>query len=144
MKGDHKNRYKNYLALVRKKNSIGQKQVAALLGHKNANLVSRLERGTRMPSFGTALKLSIIYHIPTRALFQDYYQACQREVRKHEQKMKGWKPVGGPNGHDKDMNAEFCTVEQKLKPRKVKGTDLDKGRTHIANLLTLRRKRMGH
>ena len=139
-----KQKHKNRLFLVRNKNSLQQKQVANLLGHKTTDQISRFERGTKLPSLQTALKLAIIYHAPLRVIFNGYYEACLRDLEKREKLLKAqengtnYKPV------TQIGETDFCTIEEKLKPFKVKDSDLDKARTHIANLINTRAERMDH
>lgn len=138
-----KQKRKNRLFLVRNKNSFGQKQVATLLGHKTTDQISRYERGTKLPSLKTAFKLGIIYNLPIRALFDGYYEACLKELRKRE-KLLTKQENATPLGIKQLGETEFCTIEEKLNPFAVKESDLDKARSHIAELIRTRAKRMNH
>ena len=80
-------KHKNRLFLVRNKNSLGQKQVAILLGHKTTDQISRYERGTKLPSLKTAFKLGIIYRLPIQILLDGYYEACLKEIKKREKSL---------------------------------------------------------
>lgn len=139
-----KQKYKNRLFLIRNKNALGQKQIAILLGHKTTDQISRFERGTKLPSLKTAFKLGIIYHTPLRVLFNGYYEACLIDLEKRENLLReqetneNYKPVRQIGETD------FCTIEEKLKPFKVKDSDLDKARSHIAELIRTRAERMNH
>lgn len=71
----------NRLWIVRKKTGLPQKQVAFLLGHKNTTQLSRYERGARIPSLETALKLESAYNTPVRVLFSGLYDQFHADVQ---------------------------------------------------------------
>ena len=70
----------NRLWIHRKKLGYSQKFVASLLGHESASHVSDYERGRRIPSFETALKLEIILCVPAGFLYPTFYSALKREI----------------------------------------------------------------
>lgn len=70
----------NRLWLARKRLGYEQKQIAQLLAQKSVNQISRYETGLNIPSLKTALKLSIIYKLPIRVLFEKYYRECREEL----------------------------------------------------------------
>lgn len=74
-------RITNCLWIVRKKSGLPQKQVAFLLGHKNTTQLSRYERGARIPSLETALKLESAYNTPVRVLFSGLYDQFHADVQ---------------------------------------------------------------
>jgi transcriptional regulator with XRE-family HTH domain len=78
----------NRLWLARKCLGYEQKQVAKLLAQKGTNQISRYEIGINMPSLKTALKLSIIYKLPVRVLFQKYYRECWNELTARAENLK--------------------------------------------------------
>ena len=132
----HKN--KNRLLLIRKKIGLGQKQVAVLLGHKTIDQISRYERGVRMPSLKTALKLQIIYHLPINFLFQGHFNKFLEEI---ETKSK----TSGDNFvlvSTKD--AEICTYAELLKPLQISQPEMEKVGKHILELMNTRTEKMGH
>jgi transcriptional regulator with XRE-family HTH domain len=61
----------NRLWIHRKKMGYSQQEVATLLGHRSAAHVSDYERGVRLPSLETALKLELILCAPIAFLFRD-------------------------------------------------------------------------
>lgn len=139
-----KQKHKNRLFLVRNRNTLGQKQVAILLGHKTADQISRYERGTKLPSLKTAFKLGIIYHLPLHVLFGGYYESCLKELGKREKTLTNKENNVNQTRIKQIKETEFCTIEEKLKPFAVKELDLDKARSHIAELIRTRAKRMNH
>lgn len=136
-------KHKNRLFLVRNKHALGQKQIAVLLGHQTTDQISRYERGTKLPSLKTALKLGIIYHTPLDALFDGYYKACLDELKRCEKALK-IKDENVQISLQQLSETEFCTIEEKLKSIAVKDADLDRARSHISDLLRARMKRMNH
>lgn len=133
-----KQKHKNHLFFVRKKSSLGQKQIAALLGHKTIDQISRYERGVRMPSLKTALKLQIIYHLPINILFQGYFNKCLEEIEVKAE-------TSGDNFVlASTEEAEICTYSELLKPLQVSKPDMDKVGKHILRLINTRTEKMGH
>ena len=59
-----------------------QKDVATLLGHKTATHVSDYERGVRLPSLETALKLETILCIPIAFLYRDLHLQLKHAIQK--------------------------------------------------------------
>lgn len=64
-----KNYFPNRLKNYRNIHGYTQKQVAFMLGYKNADRISQWEKGLAMPSALNLLKLSVIYH----TLVNDFY-----------------------------------------------------------------------
>ena len=77
--GDHK-LSQNKLWIVRKRAGYLQKWVAAMLGQRAPSMVSAYEKGSKLPSFETAIKLELVYQIPLSELFPNLYSELAREV----------------------------------------------------------------
>lgn len=135
-----KQKHQNQLSLVRKKIGLGQKQIAALLNHKTIDQISRYERGARLPSLKTALKLQIIYHLPISALFQGYYKKCLDEIENQA------KTSGGNSDFVLNPTAEteICTFIELLKPLQVSQSDMEKVGKHVLSLMNARTEKLGH
>ena len=80
----NKNRHKNELVLYRRRMNFPQKQVAALLGHRDTSMLSRYENGRSFPPLLTALRLEIVYRVPVAFLYPDLYMAMREEIRNQE------------------------------------------------------------
>lgn len=132
----HKNQ--NRLLLTRKRCGFGQKQVAILLGHKTIDQISRYERGARMPSLKTALKLQIIYNQPINILFQGYFNGCLGEIEA-KAKTFGDNFVLNPT-----TNPEICTYLELLKPLQVPPPNMEKVGKHVLELMNARTEKLGH
>lgn len=135
---------KNHLSLVRKKRGLGQKQIAVLLGHQTSNQISRYERGVKLPSFETALKLGIIYQLPAHVLFYGFYENCLNKLENNKESMSGKEDSIRQAVGRSDFDKEFCTFTEKLKPIRVPESDLNKARHHIADLINARTKKMNY
>lgn len=79
---------KNNLWQYRKRWGYSQKQVAFLLGHKSTWPISDYERGKRLPTLTTALKLEIILRVPVAFLYQDLYGNLKRKIREAEESLQ--------------------------------------------------------
>lgn len=66
-----------------------QKQVARLLGQRDASMVSHYEHGRALPPLAVALSLEIIYRVPVAFLFPAMYDELKREIREQEVSLSG-------------------------------------------------------
>jgi transcriptional regulator with XRE-family HTH domain len=73
-------RHHNYVRTYRKRSSLGQQDVAFLLGCKNRANVCRYEQGHRLPSLRTALALAIILDVSLATLFSATQHEVQRTI----------------------------------------------------------------
>ena len=71
---------KNWLWFYRKQMGYSQNMVATLLGQKSTARVSDYERGKRIPSLKTALKLEIILCTPIAFLYPEFYAHLKQEI----------------------------------------------------------------
>jgi transcriptional regulator with XRE-family HTH domain len=79
----------NDLILYRRRMGFTQKQVARLLGHRDASMVSHYEHGRALPPLAVALGLEIIYRVPVAFLFPAMYDELKKEIREQEQSLEG-------------------------------------------------------
>ena len=142
MSPKHKN--ENLLALIRRKKGLEQKQIAALLGHKTTDAVSRFERGVKMPGLKTALKLGIIYGLPVQVIFYGCCELCLSEVEKRRKNVISLETDADSIGRETKNYTEFCTFEELVKSDRVSEPDLNKARHHIAELVRIRSEKMDH
>lgn len=134
-----KNRFTNQLLRARMKKSIGQKNVAVLLGHKSSAHLSQYESGERLPSLKTALKLGLIYNIPIHILLDGYLDACRNEMRRGERN-----PNTPAGARDNLREIDCCSFEERLGPSHAAKSDLDKARNHATRLVRLQAEKMDH
>ena len=62
-----------------------QKQVARLLKHRDATMLSHYEHGRALPPLAIALCLEIIYRTPVAFLFPGMYDELKLRIRADEQ-----------------------------------------------------------
>ena len=74
----------NRLKRYRRSRGLSQKEVAQILGLKDASMISRWENGQGMPSMLNALKLALLYRIWTDTLYVDLLDALKGEIQNRE------------------------------------------------------------
>lgn len=130
-----KNRTSNRLWLARKRRHLGQKQVAYLLAHKTPDLVSRYEKGAKLPNLQTALMLEIIYGVPVRMLFKELFESLQTEIQERIKTNETISSIfGSLLNEDKELR-EFCAHEDMLKASNLSEADLSRIRRHVTLLV---------
>jgi transcriptional regulator with XRE-family HTH domain len=77
----------NNLVLYRRRMGFTQKQVARLLGHADASMVSHYEHGRALPPLAIALSLEIIYRTPVAFLFPAMYDELKSGIRGQEESL---------------------------------------------------------
>lgn len=93
------------LVHYRKRMKFTQEYVTRLLQWKNIKGLWQLESGKTIPTLITALKLSIIYRVPTDFLFADLYAKLKTEIRARELALASVRqqqelPLTFSNSHD--------------------------------------------
>ena len=68
---------------------FSQKQVARMLGHADASMISHYERSRALPPLMVALSLEIIYRTPVAFLFPPMYDELKRYIRQQEETLGG-------------------------------------------------------
>jgi transcriptional regulator with XRE-family HTH domain len=68
------------LWIARKRAGYPQKVVARLLGNRSLSIVSEYERGRKLPSLRTALKLELMYKTPLAQLYPGLYADAVRDL----------------------------------------------------------------
>lgn len=66
-----------------------QKQVAHLLGQRDATMISHYEHGRALPSLPVALGLEIVLRVPVAFLFPGMYESLRGEIRHSEESLAG-------------------------------------------------------
>ena len=87
-KVDYKN-IPNGLRKFRKANGYSQKRVALLLGVRNTGMISRWERGSRLPSPVNMFRLAVLYGTMVDALYSDLILVLRREMRTKREEREG-------------------------------------------------------
>ena len=68
------------LHFARKRRRLSQKQVAHLIGHYDATMLSKYERGLLSPPLRTALKLTLLYRLPIQEIFTEEFSQAREEL----------------------------------------------------------------
>src|SRR5262245_35308613 len=85
-------RMPNRLWLYRKRMGFTQRHVADLTGYHGRAEIGRFERGVRLPSLHTALKLEIVYRVPVAFLFPELYLRLKERLRAREEELRPGRP----------------------------------------------------
>ncbi len=126
------------LALKRKRLGYEQKQIAALLGHNSTYQLCRYETGQRVPGFNEAIKLSILYGLPLRVLFDRYFRRCREEME-NTIKHSG---LSGKINLENERVVDYCSYLESLNSAHINEVDSDKIRHHIKVLVEERSKKI--
>lgn len=131
----NQNKHRNQLWLARKRLGLGQKHVAFLLNHKTTDQVSRYEKGWRIPGLKLLLQLEIIYGVPARVLYRDWYEALRAEIeikaRNHQTLSNAYLLSFSEAG----LFSEFCFHEELLRSPHLSQPERDKVRKHVVLLM---------
>jgi DNA-binding XRE family transcriptional regulator len=72
---------------------MSQKQVALLIGHRDATMLSKYEKGLLAPPLRTALKLMLLYRLPIQEIFTDEVSQAREELAKKVKTVRMTQPV---------------------------------------------------
>lgn len=135
-----KNKYlahKNNLPQARRRCELLPKQVAFLLAKKSADEIYRYESSACFPSLPTALKLEIVYKTPVRLLYQDLFDALEKEIAGKRKSQSDNFPVQSelfPSRAEKLKMEENCFYADILKSRFPSPMEMNLITAHIINL----------
>jgi|SRR5579862_50574 len=79
----------NNLVVYRRRMGFTQRQVAQMLGHGDASMLSHYEHGRALPPLVIALNLEIIYRVPVAFLFPAMYEDLKARIREQEDSLGG-------------------------------------------------------
>src|SRR3954463_8877424 len=74
------NNERNYIFNMRRNRRLLQKQLATLLGHRHAVMISKYEHGVSLPPLESAILLEIALGVRLPELYPDLYQRLFRLV----------------------------------------------------------------
>lgn len=126
-----KTKFNNRLWQARHKIGLEQKQAARLLGHKTCDQISRYERGSRLPGFKTAMKLTILYGASFEELFPEHYKRFSQEIQTKADAYSASLNIGIKNGATNSNNALEASANQSFS----RESSLDSPLCHYARLL---------
>lgn len=85
-------RFKNYLFRLRRIRRLTQKQLAVLLGLRSREVITKYERGQRLPSLRTAMLMEIVLGARLSEIYVDLYRELGLEVVVREDRFPGQFP----------------------------------------------------
>ena len=112
---------------ARKRSGLSQKQIAYLLDRRSSGQISRYENGSRLPTLQIALKLEIIFGVPIRHLFSDFYTGLWWEIKKRAGAHRSFEGVVSGLAH-------LCSYSELLDLAEPTSEDIENIRTHVLNL----------
>jgi len=74
----------NQIRRCRRQRHLRLRDVAELLSLRNGAHISSWERGLKVPSLRSALRLSAALYTPVEILFSDYFNEIRREIHKRK------------------------------------------------------------
>lgn len=132
---ENKNKLRNQLRITRKRLGLHQKQIAHLLNHKTTDQVGRYEKGYRIPGLKILLQLEIVYGLPARALYRDYFEELQAEIKGRVQTLKLLDERVASIGKRNNLAPNFCSYEELLRNPNLSQMERDHVRKHIIVLM---------
>ncbi len=129
-----KTKTNNRLWQARHRAGLEQKQVAHLLGHKTCDQVSRYERGDRLPSLKTAVRLAIILHASVRELFPDLCEQYRARIAESAARLSFALPLAD-DGTNSLIGAHQCTFEILVLQTTPTDEEIDLARQHSIKLM---------
>lgn len=82
-------RIRNNLRRFRREKGLSQKEVAEIMGLESSSVVSRWEKGTRLPDTMNALKLAALYRSAVDVIYQDLRFKLTDEILDREEAVIG-------------------------------------------------------
>lgn len=79
----------NHLKKYRKARGLKQREVAALLGHKNPSRISKWETGRCLPNLANMIQLAIIFRVDADDLFWNHRLLALKEIREGTERVFG-------------------------------------------------------
>jgi len=120
---------------ARRRVGLGQKQVAALLGYRSSTLISKFERGDKLPSLKRAFQFELLYGVPARFLFESLFEQVREELTGRAESSAPIKRVLASNRAGERSLADYCAFNEMLKiPDHTPAYD-DAIRNHIIHLM---------
>ncbi len=125
--------FPNRLWRARKRRGLGQKQVAYLI-EKTIHEVSRYERGVHLPELPTLLALEIVYGMPLRLLFREFYEQARDRIIERIDSRQALRAKYRALLENSDPEQEYCGYEEVFKLPDLSAEERDKIRSHITRL----------
>src|SRR5436305_14746106 len=129
-----KNPFPNRLWRARKRQGLGQKQVAFLI-EKTMDEVSRYERGLHLPELQTLLALEIVYGTPLRLLFRELYEQVRERIVERIDSREALRLKYQALLENSNPEQEYCGYEESLRLADLSAAERDKVRSHVTRVV---------
>ena len=70
----------NYVRTCRQRHALTEDDLAFLMGQRCGTVVSKLENGARVPPLAGALALQVIFGLPPKSIFPEFYEHVEDQV----------------------------------------------------------------
>lgn len=130
-----KPKLRNQLWYARKRLGLHQKHVAYLLRQKSTYQISRFEQGHLIPGLKVLLQLEIIYGVPIRMLYRDYYEELRKAIEQRAQTLSAVRNAYLHAPPDSGHFTAYCSHEDLLNAPSVSQADRDHIRDHVVLLM---------
>lgn len=131
----NKNKLHNSLTITRKRLGLGQKQVAHLLKHKTTDQVSRYEKGYRIPGLKILLQFEIIYGIPARVVYGEFFEKLRLEIQDRAKIVNTIGNAKAVADSENLLSRRYCYYEELLRSPAPTQDEIDQTRKHVVLIM---------
>lgn len=64
----------NYVRTCRQRHGLTAQELSVLLGQRSSTAISKIESGDRVPTLEIAMALQVIFGLPPKSVFPEYYE----------------------------------------------------------------------
>lgn len=133
---ENKNQLRNHLRITRKRLGLHQSHIAQILDHKTTDQVSRYENGYRIPGLKILLQLEIIYGLPARVLYREYFEELQEDIQARFRDLNLPEARNGLGENRKiEISPHYCYYEELLRNSVLTSLERDQIRKHLLLLM---------
>jgi transcriptional regulator with XRE-family HTH domain len=77
----------NYVRTCRQRHGLTAQELSELVGQGSATAISKIENGDRVPTLEVALSLQVIFGLPPKAVFPEYFEWVEDRVMRRARDM---------------------------------------------------------
>lgn len=70
----------NYVRTCRQRHALTAQELSKLVGQSSETAISKIENGDRVPTLEVALALQVVFGLPPKALFPEFYEYVEDRV----------------------------------------------------------------
>lgn len=131
----NKNKLQNSLRITRKRLGLHQKQVAHLLSHKTTDQVTRYEKGYRIPGLKILLQLEIIYGVPARVVYGEFFEKLRLEIQDRAKIISTLANTKAMMDSENLLSHRHCYYEELLRNPTPTRDEIDQTRKHVVLIM---------